>query len=235
MIPTSPSRGRAAANHPAGSRAENSEKIWRTSLDSSRHDDSQRSRRPSGCGGKPSCPGRRRVARSSCLSVPGIGRVMRVGRSCGRSQFHGEEEEEGRQEGRQEEEGPRLSHPPEDLVRGFGHGETTFRQGWLGCRGLRRPRGSFRRSVFSGSASSLATREGAGAPAFRRERPARALGRPGRPNFRAGAAAPASAPASGRRAKPGSQAGGREVWPMPLPPWRHRSPKRELRECGWWL
>jgi hypothetical protein len=58
----------------------------------------------------------------------------------------------------------------------------------------------------------LASGEKAGAPAIRRERPARALGRPGRPDFCAGAAVPASAYAR--------RAGGREGWPMPLPPWR---------------
>ena len=97
----------------------------------------------------------RNVGRSLPQSTRGNGRVtVRV--LVARSHHNGEEEEEGCQEGRhQEEEGPRLNRWLIEFFRElFQPGETTFHQPV---------------SVpFS---------------AFRRERPARALGRPGRPDF----------------------------------------------------
>ena len=87
-------------------------------------------------------------------STRGNGRVtVRV--LVARSHHNGEEEEEGCQEGRQEEEGPRLSRW---LIETF--------------RGLFQP---WRNDCFAASSRPFS--------AFRRERPARALGRPGRPDF----------------------------------------------------
>jgi hypothetical protein len=97
---------------------------------------------------------KRNVDCSLQQSTRGNGRVtVRV--LVARSHHNGEEEEEGCQEGRQEEEGPRLNRWLIEFFRElFQPGETSFRQPVP--------------VPFS---------------AFRRERPARALGRPGRPDF----------------------------------------------------
>ena len=100
-----------------------------------------------------------------------------------RSHFHGQEEEEGCQEGRQEEEGPRLSRP---CLTAFGPAEA--RDSCCGVPFVEpsadRPAGRPLRFGLCQSGGSRASRhDRAGASTLRRERPARALGRPGRPRF----------------------------------------------------
>jgi hypothetical protein len=96
-----------------------------------------------------------------------------------RSHLHGQKEEEGCQEGRQEEEGPRLSPP---CLRELGHGCSCpwgFHSWGLG----EPPR---RNTSFAPPCRPTAfgpIRKQSGAFTLRRERPARALGRPGRPRL----------------------------------------------------
>jgi len=120
---------------------------------------------------------------------------MRVRVLMGRSHFHGEEEEEGRQEGRQEEEGPRLRHATKRSARGFLTGRFVARVSvgdhgthatGASPRGPADPHGSAALGLFPSRSTAAGFDRWpmrGRASAIRRERPARARGRPGRPDF----------------------------------------------------
>jgi len=116
---------------------------------------------------------------------------MRNGMLMVRSHFHGQEEEEGCQEGCQEEddqeEGSWLSLPCRLACRVRPEGEIVTDAHAPGFHSWG-PGGLVKRPDSSPRSPSVTTPRGSecdmtGAFTLRRERPARALGRPGRPDF----------------------------------------------------